>query len=96
MSITLDLMPEVEAQLRERAAREGLPPEVLASCVLGEALRAEAIERAEAVEGVRRGLEDSRVGRLTPLKEWDARMRARHGIPADAIPLRDEEAVQLP
>ena len=96
MTITIDLAPELETQLRERAAREGQDIEAIAAAALAEALSLEAGERSKAVEAVRRGLEDGAAGRVTSLREWDARMRAKHVIPSDVEPLTDTEAATFP
>ena len=96
MTITIELNPDAEERLRDKAAREGRRAEAIAAHVLANALEDEAREWAAALEGVRQGLEDSRAGRATPLEEWDAQMRAKYGIPRDVKPLTDAEADALP
>jgi predicted transcriptional regulator len=71
----------VEAWLREKAAREGQPAEATAHTMLAEALEWEAQERAEAAEGIQRGLDDFAAGRYWPASQVFADIRARHGIP---------------
>ena len=44
----------------------------------------ELVERAEAIEGVRRGLEDVEQGRTKPAKAVFARLRRKHRIPRGA------------
>jgi predicted transcriptional regulator len=47
--------------------------------VLNEAL--DALERQNSdLEAIRRGIEDERAGRLTPLHEFDQQMRAEFGL----------------
>lgn len=41
----------------------------------------EAIDRAEAIEGIRRGLEDLKAGRAKPAEQVFAEMRRRFKIP---------------
>jgi prevent-host-death family protein len=41
----------------------------------------DAIERAEAVRGIRRGLESFKEGKGVPLQKADERIRRKHGIP---------------
>jgi PHD/YefM family antitoxin component YafN of YafNO toxin-antitoxin module len=41
----------------------------------------EAVERAEAIEGVRRGLASMARGEGRPVEEFDAAMRRKHRIP---------------
>jgi predicted transcriptional regulator len=81
MPITIELAPEVEARLREKAAREDQDAEAVAAAVLADALEWEAQDRAEAVDGIRRGLEDFAAGRFRPLDEVIAEKRAKYGLP---------------
>lgn len=41
----------------------------------------EVIERAEAIEGIRKGLESVKRGRTRPVEEAFAAIRRKHGIP---------------
>lgn len=41
----------------------------------------EAIDRAEAIEGIRKGLEQMQAGQGRPLREFDAYMREKYNIP---------------
>lgn len=45
MTITLDLAPDTEAYLREKAAREGQAAEVVAQALLAQALQSDAESR---------------------------------------------------
>ena len=40
------------------------------------------IDELEALEGIRRGLEDVKAGRVTPLREFETQFRAEHGLPS--------------
>ena len=40
----------------------------------------ERLERAETLAAIRRGMKDAEEGRLTPLKEASAKLRAKHGL----------------
>jgi len=77
MTITLALAPEVEAYLREKAAQEGQNTETVAQGLLARVVAWEAQDRAEAVEGLRRGLEAGAVGRVRPAADVFADMRAK-------------------
>lgn len=94
MSITLDLAPASEALLSDLAEQDGQDRKMVASSLLTAALEQAARERE--AEAIRRGLEDSLAGRVTPLAAWDAKFRARHNIPAGVEPMSDEEAQALP
>jgi predicted transcriptional regulator len=76
MTITIELGPEVLEQLREKAALEGREPETVAAAVLADALAWEAEDRAEAIEGIRRGLADFKAGRFRSLDEVIARKQS--------------------
>ena len=81
MTITLNLTPEMEARLRETVARDGRDAETIAQTALAEWLEWEARERAEAAEGIRRGLDNFAAGRYSSAADAFAGIRARHGIP---------------
>ena len=82
MSITIDLPPEVEVHLREKAARENKPAEVIASNAVTEALLSEARERAEVIEAVRRSDAAAARGKVRSLDAFVADQRAKHGLAA--------------
>jgi predicted transcriptional regulator len=80
--MTITISGELEARLREKAAREGQDPHVVAESILLSALDLEATDRAETVEGIRRGLEASAAGQVTSLQQVIEEARERHGFPA--------------
>ena len=69
MTITIDLPQKTEELLTQRAEHEGASKEAVASRVLSEALDWDARDFEEAVEGIRKGLEDCQAGRLKPASE---------------------------
>jgi predicted transcriptional regulator len=75
--MTITISPELEARLRERAAREGVDPDSAAEALIALALDWEAQERAEAIAGIQRGLEASAAGRVRPAADVFADMRAK-------------------
>ncbi len=77
MTITLNLGPSLEAYLREKALREGQATEDVAQALLAWAVEREAQDRAETLEGVRRGLEASNAGRVRPASDVFSDMRAK-------------------
>lgn len=81
MSITIN--EQTEARLREKAAREGQDINLLADTLLNIALQWEAQDHAEAVEGIRRGLEAFGQGRSRSFKEFAAEQRSRHSLSSD-------------
>lgn len=40
----------------------------------------ERLERAETVAAIRRGMKDAEAGRMIPLKDAAAKLRAKHGL----------------
>ncbi len=87
----ITLTPELEARLREVAAREGRDLNAVAQSLMKLALAWDAREHAESVAAIQEGLDDAAAGRVRPLAEFDAAMRAKHNISQDARPLTDEE-----
>ena len=75
--MTITLSEETEARLRERAARDGQDVNVLADALLAAALEWEAQDRAEAIAGIQRGLEDGAAGRVRPAADVFADMRSK-------------------
>ena len=84
MTLTLNLPPEAEQRLREKAAREGQDAAVIATKVLVEALEWEARDSAEAVRGIQRGLDDFAAGRFRPFSEFAEEQRRKYHLPPDA------------
>jgi predicted transcriptional regulator len=81
--MTLMLTPETEARLREKAEREGQDIHAVADALIAAALEWEAHERAEAIEGIRRGEQAAAEGRERPLAAFLAEQRAKHGFAAE-------------
>lgn len=81
MIITINLAPE-EAKLHQKAVREGLNAEAVAHDVLVRALEWDAQDRAEAVEGIKRGTENFEQGRFRRFSEFEAEQRAKYSLPA--------------
>jgi predicted transcriptional regulator len=83
MTITLNLPPEAEALLREKASRQDSDAETVATEIVLEVLEREQRDLADAVAGIQRGLDDFEQGRSRPFSEFVAEQRARHHLPAD-------------
>jgi len=77
---TIMLDADLFTRLRAAAERQGVEPDDYAAARLTEALEAEAVDLADAVEGIREGLEDVRVGRVTPLEQVIAEARERRRL----------------
>ena len=79
--MTITLTPETETLLRERAQQEGGDMASTADRMLRAVLHWDARDRAETLEGIRLGLEDSDAGRVRPFTEFAAEMRAKYALP---------------
>lgn len=80
--MTITLSSETEARLRAKAQREGEDINTIAETLIAIALDWEAQDKAEAIEGVRRGEQAADAGRERPLAEFLAEQRVKHGFPA--------------
>ena len=56
----------------------------------------QALNPEDEGEAISLGLDDSFAGRVTPLAEWSAKVRARHNLPKGITPMTHEEAMQVP
>jgi len=75
MTIVISLSPEVEARLREKAARQGQDVSLVAAELLASVLEWEARDSEEAIEGIQRGLDDFEVGRFRSFDEFAEEQR---------------------
>lgn len=78
---TIRLKPERQTQLEDYARRHGQDPDVALDDVLAAALEWESQDYQEAVEGIRRGLDDVNAGRTRPAAEFLAEVRRKYGFP---------------
>jgi prevent-host-death family protein len=77
------------AEFRERLRRTGLPtvltvegrPELVVQDAAAYQKMLDLFDRADTLEGVRKGLVSLKAGEGTPLEEMDARLRRKHRIP---------------
>jgi predicted transcriptional regulator len=77
----INLSPERQAQLKDYARRHGQDPAIALDEVLASALEWERQDYYEAVEGIRRGYEDLKAGRVRPIDEAFEELREKHGLP---------------
>jgi predicted transcriptional regulator len=78
---TIYLRPERKTQLEDYAKRHGQDPAVALDDVLAAALEWESLDYQEAVEGVRRGVEDVNAGRTRPAAEFLSEVRRKYRFP---------------
>lgn len=84
MSIVLNLSPEVEARLREKAAQQGRDVSLVAAELLVNVLEWEAQEIEQTVEGIQRGLDDFEAGRFRSFYEFAEEQRRKYNPPVDS------------
>jgi len=82
------LSRDTETRLRETAEMEGQDVNALADALLAAALEWEAQERAETLEGLRRGIAASDTGRVRPFADFASAMRTKYALPTH---LSDDE-----
>jgi len=84
MAIVVNLSPELEARLRDKAARQGQDVNLVASELLAEILVWEAQDSEEAIEGIQQGLNDFEAGRFRSFQEFAEEQRRKYNLPADS------------
>ncbi len=77
----IHLKPERKTQLEDYARRHGQDPAAALDDVLASALEWESQDYQEAVEGIRRGVEDIDAGRTRLASEFLAEVRRKYGFP---------------
>jgi predicted transcriptional regulator len=87
--MAIELSPETEARLRQRAERTGQDADALADQLLADALAEDADELsqdavAQIRQGIRRGLEAAAAGRERPLAEYAAQVKQRRNTAPNA------------
>jgi predicted transcriptional regulator len=75
--MTITIRPDTESRLRAKADDLGMDIDTIADQLLSSALDWEALDRKEAIEGIRRGLEDSDAGRVRSADVVFAGIRAK-------------------
>ena len=83
MSIIVNLNSELEAQLREAAAKQGRDVSVVAAELLTTILKWEAEETQEVVAGIQRGLDDFEAGKFRSFAQFAEEQRRKYNLPAD-------------
>jgi predicted transcriptional regulator len=84
MSIVVTLSPELEALLRDKAARQGQDISLVASELLASVLEWEAQELKEAVQGIQQGLDDFDAGRFRSFHEFAEEQHHKYSLPSDS------------
>ena len=84
MAIFVTLSPELEALLRDKAARLSQNVDIVASQLLANALEWEVQDSQEAIKGIQQGLDDFEAGRFRSFDEFAEEQRRKYNLPADS------------
>lgn len=84
MAIVVSLSPELEAQLREKAAQQGQDVSFVAAKLLEAVLEWEVEDSEAAIQGIQKGLEDFETGRFRSFDDFADEQRHKHNLPADS------------
>ena len=84
MSIVVTLSPELEALLRDKAARQGQDINLVASALLASVLEWEVQDSEEAVKGIQQGLNDFEAERFRSFHEFAEEQRRKYNLSADS------------
>jgi len=84
MAIFVTLSPELEALLRDKAARLGQNVDIVASQLLANALEWEVQDSEEAIKGIQQGLDDFEAGRFRSFDEFAEEQRRKYNLAADS------------
>lgn len=84
MTIVVTLSPELEALLRDKAARRGQDVSLVASQLLASVLEWEAQDSQEAIKGIQQGLNDFEAGQFRSFQEFAEEQRRKYNLPIDS------------
>jgi len=84
MAIIVTLDPELEALLRDKAARQGQDVGLVASELLARVLEWEEQDSEEAIKGIQQGLDDFEASRFRSFQEFADEQRRKYNLPADS------------
>ncbi len=84
MAIVINLSPELEVLLRDKAARQGQEVDFMASELLASALEWEKQDLEEAIEGIQEGLKDFEAGRFRSFQSFAEEQQRKHNLPTDS------------
>jgi predicted transcriptional regulator len=80
MALVINLSPELEAQLREKAIHQGQDINIVASELLASVLKAEAQDDVEAVQSIQQGLDDFSTGKFRSFDEYADEQRQKYNL----------------
>ncbi len=84
MAIVVNLSPELEVLLRDRAAQRGQDVDFVVSELLSSVLEWEEQDSEEAIKGIQQGLDDFEAGRCRSFQDFADEQRHKHNLSADS------------
>jgi predicted transcriptional regulator len=84
MTLTLNLPPDIETLLVQRAERTGQELSSLAIALLSVGLSSEGDDFFDAVAGIQRGLNDFEAGQFSSLEDFVAEQNQKYGLKLEA------------
>ncbi|NEP10980.1 MAG: hypothetical protein F6K14_12355 [Symploca sp. SIO2C1] len=84
MAIVVTLRPELEARLRDKAARQGQDIDLVVTELLARVLEWEEQDSEETIRGIQQGLDDFEAGRFRSFQEFADEQRRKYNLPADS------------
>jgi predicted transcriptional regulator len=84
MAIVVNLSPELEALLQNRAAQQGQDVSFVAAELLASALAWETQDTEEAIQGIQQGLNDFEAGRFRAFDAFAEEQHQRYDLPSDS------------
>jgi predicted transcriptional regulator len=83
MAIVINLSPELEALLRNKATQQGQDINFVASELLASILAWEAQDSEAATKGIQQGLDDFEAGRFRSFQDFAEEQRHKYNLPAN-------------
>ncbi|MBC7822290.1 MAG: hypothetical protein H7126_00155 [Candidatus Parcubacteria bacterium] len=84
MAIVVNLSPELEVLLRDRAAQRGQDVDFVVSELLSSVLEWEEQDSENAIKEIQQGLNDFETGRCRSFQDFADEQRYKHNLPADS------------
>jgi predicted transcriptional regulator len=84
MTLTLNLSPDLETLLMQRAERTGQELSSLAIALLSVGLSSEGDDFFDTVDGIQRGLDDFEQGQFSSLEDFVAEQNQKYGLTLEA------------
>ncbi|MEM9091132.1 MAG: hypothetical protein AAGC93_20600 [Cyanobacteria bacterium P01_F01_bin.53] len=80
MTLTLNLPPNIEALLKQRADRTGQDVASIALAILAFGLSFDEKDFLAALEGIQQGLDDFEKGQFSSFEDFIAEQNQKHGL----------------